>query len=211
LQLDPEYLRQYYASLSDQALREVDRNDLVEMAQLCYDREVAQRKRSAPHETLPTGRSRAGPSPKSAEAIGEDRDRPDWLEEGSEVYSMYVRPGSPDAGGAEDALAALEAEGIPCHLEAREDPPEENVIRAPRQRWVLLVPGELNLHAASVLDRDIFNVEFEGVWRNHLQVLSDEEVLAANPEVVFCGLYDRIDRITRAYREELSSRGLAAS
>jgi hypothetical protein len=58
------------------------------------------------------------------------------------------------------------------------------------------------------LDSDIFNAEFEAGWRTHLEVLSDQEVRAMNPQVVFCGLFDRMERVTRAYSEELSRRGL---
>jgi hypothetical protein len=43
MQLDPEYLRQHYDSLSDEALLAVDRNELVEMAQKILDEEVARR------------------------------------------------------------------------------------------------------------------------------------------------------------------------
>ena len=42
--LDPEYLRHHYASLSDEALLELDRSELVETAQKCYDEELIRRK-----------------------------------------------------------------------------------------------------------------------------------------------------------------------
>jgi hypothetical protein len=29
-----------------------------------------------------------------------------------------------------------------------------------------------------------------------------------SPEVAFCGLFDRIDRVTRAYEDEIARRGL---
>jgi hypothetical protein len=44
MQLDPEYLRQHYASLSDEAILAIDRADLVEMAQMIFDDEVGRRK-----------------------------------------------------------------------------------------------------------------------------------------------------------------------
>ena len=40
---DPDELRRYYASLSDDALLEIERNDLTEVAQACYDAELAER------------------------------------------------------------------------------------------------------------------------------------------------------------------------
>jgi len=50
MQLDPEYLRQHYASLSDEALLAVDRAELVEMAHVfCGDL------RPFAHRTKPAG------------------------------------------------------------------------------------------------------------------------------------------------------------
>jgi hypothetical protein len=43
LNVDPEYLRAHYASLSDRALLDVSRSDLVEIAQQCYDSEMKRR------------------------------------------------------------------------------------------------------------------------------------------------------------------------
>ena len=39
-------------------------------------------------------------------------------------------------------------------------------------------------------------------------MLSDEEVLEMKPEVAFCGLFDRVERVNRAYDEELARRRL---
>ena len=66
-----------------------------------------------------------------------------------------------------------------------------------------------HLAALSVLDRDIFNQEFEHQWRAHLEVLSDEDLRVMEPQYAFCGLYDRLERINKAYDEELERRGLA--
>ena len=41
---DPQYLREHYASLSDEALAAIKRADLVETAQKLYDEEVRRRK-----------------------------------------------------------------------------------------------------------------------------------------------------------------------
>jgi hypothetical protein len=75
-------------------------------------------------------------------------------------------------------------------------------------RWRVLVPGKLVHRATSVLDRDIFNAEFEAGWRTHLEILSDEELRVMDPEYAFCGLYDRLERINRAYDEEAERRHL---
>ena len=77
-----------------------------------------------------------------------------------------------------------------------------------RFRWRVLVPGKLIHRATSVIDRDIFNAEFEAQWKAHLEMLSDEELHVMEPQYAFCGLYDRLERINRAYDEELQRRGL---
>jgi hypothetical protein len=60
----------------------------------------------------------------------------------------------------------------------------------------------------SVLDRDIFNADFEAELKTHMEMLSDEELRVMEPRYAFCGLYDRLERIGRAYDEELARRGL---
>jgi hypothetical protein len=69
-----------------------------------------------------------------------------------------------------------------------------------------MVPGDLNLRATSVLERDIFNTDFEAEWKTHLEMLSDEDVRAMDPREVFCGLFDRVERVTRSYEEEIARR-----
>jgi hypothetical protein len=69
-----------------------------------------------------------------------------------------------------------------------------------------MVPGRWMLEAQSVLDQGIFNQEVEDQWKAHFQMLSDEELRAVDPQVLFGGLRDRIERVTRAYRDELAQR-----
>jgi hypothetical protein len=193
MSIDPKYLREQYASLSDDALMAIDRAELVEAARRCYDEEVAHRRENAAldNESLSDG------------------EKPDWLNDASEVFSRVDLRGTviaPDIAAARDAL---EAEGIPCHLDLAELPQDEEPRNPPPTHiWRVLVPGNFNLRAASVLDRDIFNAEFEENWRVNLEMLSDDEVLEMNPEVVFCGLFDRVERVTRAYEAEIARRKL---
>jgi hypothetical protein len=128
------------------------------------------------------------------------------LDDAAEAYSSYARPGTTDPSeGSVDARDALEAAGIPCHLELVEEPEQEDRMQF---RWRVLVPGKLIHRATSVIDRDIFNAEFEAQWKSHLEMLSDEELRVMEPQYAFCGLYDRLERINRAYDEELQRRGL---
>jgi hypothetical protein len=109
---------------------------------------------------------------------------------------------------AETAREVLEAAGIPCYLEVCEDPSEDDG-EPPTHRWRVLVPGKFNMQATNILDRDLFNDEFEATWRAHLEMLSEQELREADPKAVFCGLFDRVERVVRVYREEQSRRAQA--
>jgi len=215
MQIDPEHLRRHYASLSDEALLEIDRADLVDVAKQCYDDELARRelapRGSAFRPRMGDGLPLSHPSGEEPEVDEEppgDGDNPGWLEDAAEVYSQVVRHGTTPAGEAAHARDVLDAAGIPCCLELCEEPPEKPRPPEPLQRLRLLVPGGLNLRATSVLEREIFNLEFEAEWRNHLGALSDEQLREMTPRVAFGGLIDRIERAARVYEEELVRRKL---
>ena len=196
MQVDPEYLREHYAALSDEALFEIDRDELVETARQCYDYEVGQRQREQP----------AFEPEEQTHAPVVDGETPDWADEAAEVFGVTAFPGTtPEA--AVDARNVLKAAGIPAFLDLHEDPEDKSPAPDFRHRWRVMVPGKLNLQAASILDRDIFNSEFEAEWKTHLETLSDDELRAVNPKQAFCGLFDRIERVTRAYKEEVAKRG----
>jgi len=188
---DPEYLRRHYASLSDEALLDIDRKELIETAQKSYDDELERRK-------LPSQSSGLPESP----GLG---DKPAWLNEANEVFSQLDYAGAVPAPKIGNARDALEAAGIPCYLDLsdqEEEPPPQRRM----QVWRLMVPGNLNQRATSILERDIFNADFEAEWKVHLEMLSDEEVYAMDPKVAFCGLFDRVERVTRVFDEEIARR-----
>jgi hypothetical protein len=199
---DLQYLREHYASLSDQALMAINRSDLVEAAQKCYDDEVARRKLTLRSSRAPD------PADDSIELEEELDQEPEWLEDASEVLSRPAHSGSTPTDAMVDAQNVLGAAGIPCYLDLSEIPETDLAAPSPTHLWRLMVPFNLNLQAASVLDRDIFNRDFESAWSTILETLSDEELRAAKPEVAFCGLFDRVERVTRAYDEELARRKL---
>jgi hypothetical protein len=208
MQVDPEYLRRHYASLSDEALLDINAGDLVNVARDCFDAEIRRRRLASGREIPAEDTDNGDEFSEESDEPEEDEGEPDWLEDGTEVYSAMVQPGALNAPDADNARAALKGAGIPCYLEIYEEEPEEPASPQPTHRWRLLVPGKVNLQATNVLQRDIFNDAFESGWRAQLEVLSDGEVLDMNPQVVFCGLFDQIERVTRAYEEELSRRGL---
>jgi hypothetical protein len=219
MQLDPEYLRQHYASLSDEGLLAIDRADLVEAARMIFDLEAGRRKllpRRDQPQGPPTLPNQADPPGEEAEIDEPELDgempgteeKPDWLEDAAEVYSYAVQTTWANAPHAVEARDALEAAGVPCYWDLCEIPEEESASQSATHRWRLMVPGKLNLAATSVLEREIFNPEFELEWKTHLEALPDEELRAMNPQVAFCGLYDRIARINRVYDAEIARRRL---
>ena len=207
--VDPEYLSRHYATLSDEALLAIDRAALVEAAQIYLDAELHRRglapRRSAERFDEPDSIARPQDF---VYGVPPPEDRPNWLDEAAEAYSVVDSVLTTTAHEISNARQILETAGIPCYLELLETPEKERVITYSKRRWRLLVPGNLGLRAGSVLDRDIFNAEFEAGWKAHLQTLSDEELLAMAPRVVFCGLFDRVERVTRAYDEEIARRRL---
>jgi len=208
MKIDLDYLKQHYASMSDEALLAVDRGDLVDAARQVYDEELTCR------DLVETPFIRRAEDDSEADLSidglpVEDSENPDWMEDGAEVWSCVVYPGRGPAPEAADARAVLLEAGIPCHLEMQEILPDEAAAREPRHQWRILVPGNHQLSATSELDRGIFNEEFENEWRAHLDGFSDEELRAMHPQVAFGGLFDKVERINRAYAEELARRGLS--
>jgi hypothetical protein len=199
---DSGYLTQHYASLSDDTLLAIDRSELVDTAQKCYDAEVEKRGIGSGRSVRSTVERRA-----VAEEQFEEEAPEDWLEDAAEVYSLADYAGSNAADSAANAREVLEAAGVPCQVELIELPDEE---KGPHltKRWRVLVPAYFNLHAMSLLERAFANHEFEAVWKTHLENLSDDELLGSHPETVLCGLFDRVDRVLKAYEEEIGRRGL---
>lgn len=215
---DPAYLRRLYADLSDVELLDIDRRDLTEIAQECYDEELSQRRPhlsplpdEGPRSQDDSGFENEGdPGSLSDGELTAAQDnnhlKPAWYEEGAEVYSTVIYPGRENARDAAEARDVLKEAGIPCFLEMfHEQSPERTT---PSQRWRLSVPGNLSLRAASELETEIFNADFEEEWRVHLEQFSDNELEEMHPRVAFGGLFDRIERITRLYKQELDRRGL---
>jgi hypothetical protein len=166
MQLDLEYLRQHYASPSDEALLAVDRADLVETARSIFDVEAGRRKLVPPQDAW---HRQPAISRHSDWLEGETNgagEKPGWLEEASEVYACAVHSATaPVPDTAVDARDASRAAGIPCCLDFCEIPPEKSLSPYGTHRWRLLAPGKLSLQATSVVERQIGNPEFEAGWK----------------------------------------------
>ena len=189
MQIDLEFLRRHYASLSDEALLAVDSADLTEAAQQCYDEELARRKLNADGELNVA-------------------DEPDWLEEAGCACTFPTKQGNQPPQNAENAVDALTAVDIPCRLVLHKtDPPPDP---QPWYEYHLMVPGDLNMQALSVLDKEVFNPEVESEWRTYFESLSDEELCAVDTEELFAGMRDRLERATKAYHDALNARSRAS-
>jgi len=204
LKLDTDYLRQHYAELTDEALREIDRNDLVEPARSCFDEEMARRR--------PWTKPAVEPEPPDitvveeaddAEPADHDGTTPPWIK-GAATVCSYV--GGQVCDDFAEARDAVEAAGIPCYIDVSKLPPEE---ASPRRDYLyrVLVPGGRNLEALSVVDVRVFNPQIEADWKAHVGELTDAELRAISPEVICAGFLDRAARLKRVYEDEVARRG----
>lgn len=200
MQVDPESLRQYYRSLSDEALSALRREELIETAQKCYDEEWERR---GLMETQESELVEGGENYEVASSEGEAES--DWLQDAACGASFVSRAGGSAAFDAEEARVALQRAGIPCEISTVEEAPTSGDQPA-QLEYRVMVPSPLTLKATSILDKEIFNPQIEADWRIHLESLTDTELGALNPDVICAGLFDRIGRLKRAYNDEVSRR-----
>ena len=196
--LNIENLRRHYASLTDEALEEIDPADLTAEARQCLDAELAKR--------VPAEEEQAGAEDAEAEAIEEgDPDvEPDWIEGAALAISYGATPGSDRGADAEHARRVLLAAGVPCYVAMPEPNPDDDYF--PNGEYRVLVPGPLSMKAGAILEKEIFNPELEESWRAHFTAISDDELRALKPDVICAGMRDRIERLTRLYNQEVARR-----
>ena len=204
--IDIENLRRYYDSLSDEALLEVDRAELVEAARNCYDQELANRGLGEPEREDPIEPAvRRTPRERAENLDFDTGGTPDWLDDAACACTFESSGGSHCADDAAHARDILLTAGIPCHISTVElEGPSTGSQRCCEYR--VMVPGALSLQATSELDKEIFNAQVEAEWRIHFEALSDEQLHALHWEVICGGLLDRIKRLKRAYDEEIARR-----
>jgi hypothetical protein len=206
LQIDLDAIRQHYASLSDEELLHMSRADLTEAAQRCYDEEFSRR---GLNDRPRSGRTVRHPSAGGKQASGAfaEEAETDWLEDAACACSFASGPEGAGAAEAENARQVLEDAGIPCQISTEEIETESRPDDAPRRaEYRVMVPGALNMIATSVLDKEIFNEELDSSWRAHFEALTDDQLRAVDPELICAGLADRIERLQRAYYDEIARR-----
>jgi len=214
MKVDPEYLRRHYESLSDEALLDIKRSDLVEVAQRVYENEISRRGLDRPRAAR-----QAAPIPAEAdlepveemetdEDFAGEEDAAEWVGEAAEVYSAVVHPGLHEDERVADARSALKAEGIPVAVDLVEVTPEDGARQYGTHRRRVLVPWKHSYRAASVIEREFSNPDFEAGWRAHLEACMNDDLVEMDPRIVFSGLFDRIERVTKAWEEEIARRGI---
>ena len=209
MQIDRRELGRHYASLNDEELISLNRDDLTETAQRIYDLEITRRgldqtfvSKTEVEETEASFSERDRP-------IEDGSSDPDWHHDGAIACAFGDRPGHDAAERASKAQTTLKAAGIPSHLRVTREWDDRG---APNNFDTLevLVPVGFMLHAASILDRDCFNDYVESDWRDQLKILSDEDMLALDPEIFCAGMLDRVTRMKKVYAEEMAKRKLKA-
>lgn len=198
MEIDREALRRHYESMGDEELLDLDPNELTDVARQFYEQEMQSRNLagSAEAEAEEDFSDSGGPAFEA---------EPDWIETAAIACAFHAVPGSAEAPKAAHACDVLRAAGVPCHIdEVPPDPEDESGSRFTEYR--VMVPGALSLIAASILDKEIFNVEQEADWKTHLEALSDEELRLLNPAAICEGFLDRAARLKRVYENELNRR-----
>ena len=204
MQINLDDLRDHYRSLTEDELLEIERADLTEAAQRCYDEEISRRGLRDHRDPAPQPEPEEEPEP-----VDMDAD-PDWLKDAAIACSYTSVPGGTAATDADHARDVLQEAGIPCQISVEEnDPNNADGPRFPEFR--VMVPGALNLKATAVLDTEVFNEGLETEWRSHFEALTDAQLRALSPDVICAGLADRIARLKRAYNDELARRAMRSS
>ena len=165
MKVDAEDLRRVYDSMNDEALLEVKRDELVEVAQQCYDAELAKR------GLLTT-------EPETAE--GSAAPAPAVKQEGMVELATFT-----DVDDARFALALLKGAEIPAWLENVMSPAMASIGNPGFGEFRLSVPPEELEQAREILEAEISEEELAaqaeaaGVEDEELEA---EELEEAEPE-----------------------------
>jgi hypothetical protein len=198
MQIDRGKLGEHYAALNDEELLDLKREDLTEAAQGIYDLEIARRgldKELAAERGIERTKASLNES-----HYGDDDETsdPDWHQDGAVVCVFVDTPGSNSAERTSKAQTSLQAAGIPSHLRVKREV-DSSGMPDPYDTMEVLVPVRCAMHAAGILDRDLFNNEFETHWRDHIGMLSNGDLLALDPDNFCAGLLDKLERMKRVY------------
>jgi hypothetical protein len=204
MQISNEELRKHYASLSDEALRDIRPGDLTDAARKCYEEELKSRQPQRAVETRHEEEEEDIDDDVDVESLDPGEDEPDWLETAECVCSFRHLRSMQGVDGA-TARDALLSAGVPCHLSLTPAGSSEDD-GAQYDEYQLMVPPGVYLKAKSVLDEKLFNAEIEAGLKAHLAALSDEDLQSITPDEICAGLRDLMERLTHAYHDEVARR-----
>jgi hypothetical protein len=189
VKVDTERLRKQYASMTDEALVELDPVDLTPEAQESLNEELARRGLEEDFEEV---------------ALPGEGPQPKWLDDGFCISTFTAHVGMHVAPQAAEACDALRAAGIECYVLPYEF--RGKLWAKPTREFRVMVPGGKMLEATSILDQKIFNPEIADDWRVHLETMSDEDFAAIDRDVICAGFLDRAARLKHAYDDEHARR-----
>jgi hypothetical protein len=209
MRIDQRELGRHYSSLADEELLSMRRNELTSTAQVIYDLEIARRGLG---EKL-AGEEEIEKSDKGLEGVNELLDseypEPEWLDNAVCVCFFDISPGSNSMERASLAQTVLQNAGIQSHLTPVRETSDDGS-GSERKSINVMVPIGLTLHASSILERDLFNEEHETEWQTQLNVYSDRDLLALDPDIFCAGPLDRAARMKKVYADEMAKRKLKA-
>ena len=134
MQIDPEDFKRHYALLSDDALLEIDRDELVDAARVWYDAELAERDLAQP-DAEENASSPDHPSD----------DVPGQTEDGLQLVATFL-----SLEEANFARGLLQSADIPCSFEN-----EQAVAFSGIGELRLMVPAAAYDHACEILETEI--------------------------------------------------------
>jgi hypothetical protein len=207
MRIDRRDLGRHYSSLTDEELVSMRRDDLTSTAQVIYDEEIAHRRlgeKLADEEEIE--KSDTGLEGVN-ELLDSEHPEPEWPDSAVCVCSFDISPGSNSMEKASLAQTVLQKAGIQSHLTLVRDTSDDDR-GAERAIVNVMVPIRLTLHASSILDRDLFNEEHEAEWQTQLNVYSDKDLLALDPDLFCAGSLDRAARMKKVYAKEMAKRKL---
>lgn len=137
MQIDPEDFKRHYALLSDDALLEIDRDELVDAARPYYDAELAERKLASPDA------EENGPS--ADQSDGPTDDAPGRAADGPQLVATFL-----SLDEANFARGLLHSADITCSLEN-----EHGAQWAGNGALRLMVPASAYDRACEILETEI--------------------------------------------------------
>jgi hypothetical protein len=134
MQIDSEDFKRHYALLSDDALLDIDRDELVDTARVCYDAELAERKLARPD------------APENASSPDQPSDDvPGHTEGGLQLVATFL-----SMEEANFARGLLQSADIPCSFEN-----DQRAVFSGLGELRLMVPASAYDRACEILETEI--------------------------------------------------------